>query len=543
MEDELQKRNTDCVYFLASPLTCKKGMDCEYRHSEGARLNPRDCWYWLSGSCLNPACAFRHPPLDGHIEASSEPVTLSHHSSIPVNKTNTPCYFYYNGFCNKGERCSFLHGPDSSAPAWKSLKTASEVNDTRPPENNTIAGTETGPTLIGRQPNSVETATVTAIETQFQPKEDLQKSVFKNAFEQSSSPQISMSEYEEAAAVRSDSLLPAEGFNQSRSLLCTDQSSEEQVDGPIEPEERWESSPGFDVLVDNISENLVYEDEPEYLLALDGEGRELNSQFLGYDFEDPVEYDLMYPEAEILYDHRVYDSFDCLDNEHSSDHVRNIPGCSRERILDPILPRKRKNFPVELAVNGRSGLDLRDRLRKRRVIDGHSVTRFSRRHDSSCLIGRTRERRRRHGMDQQLQGRSASEVRKNIIGMLSENETLSNRGNKQGWVRRSRLPKSRQHYKEKGHSQRQHISSKDSRKPVSRERISTREYTTFTGPKSLAQIKEEKRKAEGNGEGFGKMGYSSNTPSADFQGPKPLSEILKDKRKLGSAMDGDIISS
>ncbi|RVW47489.1 Zinc finger CCCH domain-containing protein 32 [Vitis vinifera] len=61
MEDELQKRNTDCVYFLASPLTCKKGMDCEYRHSEGARLNPRDCWYWLSGSCLNPACAFRHP--------------------------------------------------------------------------------------------------------------------------------------------------------------------------------------------------------------------------------------------------------------------------------------------------------------------------------------------------------------------------------------------------------------------------------------------------------------------------------------------------
>ncbi|KAJ0439635.1 hypothetical protein HanHA300_Chr16g0627521 [Helianthus annuus] len=24
-EDELLKRNTDCVYFLASPLTCKNG--------------------------------------------------------------------------------------------------------------------------------------------------------------------------------------------------------------------------------------------------------------------------------------------------------------------------------------------------------------------------------------------------------------------------------------------------------------------------------------------------------------------------------------
>ncbi|CAK9147139.1 unnamed protein product, partial [Ilex paraguariensis] len=61
MEEELKKRNTDCVYFLASPLTCKKGAACEYRHSEIARLNPRDCWYWLSGSCLNPTCAFRHP--------------------------------------------------------------------------------------------------------------------------------------------------------------------------------------------------------------------------------------------------------------------------------------------------------------------------------------------------------------------------------------------------------------------------------------------------------------------------------------------------
>lgn len=86
------------------------------------------------------------------------------------------------GFAIKAKDGSFLHGPDSSVPAWKSLKTASKVNDTHPPENNTLAGTETGPKLIGRQPNSVESATVTTIEIQFQPREDLQKSVFKNAF-------------------------------------------------------------------------------------------------------------------------------------------------------------------------------------------------------------------------------------------------------------------------------------------------------------------------------------------------------------------------
>lgn len=42
-------------------LSVFQGMDCEYRHSEVARLNPRECWYWLAGNCLDPACCFRHP--------------------------------------------------------------------------------------------------------------------------------------------------------------------------------------------------------------------------------------------------------------------------------------------------------------------------------------------------------------------------------------------------------------------------------------------------------------------------------------------------
>lgn len=46
-----------CIFFLDS----LQGSECEYRHSETARFNPRDCWYWLNGNCLNPACSFRHP--------------------------------------------------------------------------------------------------------------------------------------------------------------------------------------------------------------------------------------------------------------------------------------------------------------------------------------------------------------------------------------------------------------------------------------------------------------------------------------------------
>lgn len=42
-------------------LDSLQGSGCEFRHSENARFNPRDCWYWLNGNCLNPICSFRHP--------------------------------------------------------------------------------------------------------------------------------------------------------------------------------------------------------------------------------------------------------------------------------------------------------------------------------------------------------------------------------------------------------------------------------------------------------------------------------------------------
>ncbi|KAK2456125.1 protein EARLY-RESPONSIVE TO DEHYDRATION 7, chloroplastic [Trifolium repens] len=46
---------------LVPKLSNKQQQKCEYRNHEIARLNPRDCWYWLSGNCLNLTCALRHP--------------------------------------------------------------------------------------------------------------------------------------------------------------------------------------------------------------------------------------------------------------------------------------------------------------------------------------------------------------------------------------------------------------------------------------------------------------------------------------------------
>ncbi|KAF8406957.1 hypothetical protein HHK36_006078 [Tetracentron sinense] len=537
MEDETQKRNTDCVYFLASPLTCKKGIECEYRHSETARLNPRDCWYWLDGNCLNPTCAFRHPPLEGRTETSSESATLPHQSSVPVNKTNVPCYFYFNGFCNKGDRCSFLHGPNDVSSAWKPSKTVSTATDVHPLDNKTSAGNDTGPVSIKAPSNPSETA-LKVVAQQLLPKEDLHHSI-ANVMERSTSPQISLPDFQEVA-VKSDSPLPAEDFVERRSLLCPDQSSEEEVNDHMEPEERWESSPGFDVLVDDGSENLGYEDD-EYSLAHDREARGIHNHLLGYDFEDQVGYDPReYPDVGILYEHGVYESYSCSENGDIHNSVQIAPEHLRDRILDPMF-RKRKLLPRELDIDDLNDVDLRDHLRKRRRIDGRQASRNPRRQGPSHLNDRSRELPGRHGMGRMLHGRLASEVGKNMIRSHNENETRSNDADPRGWSRHShpRHSRLRQHDKERKRQARQQIlPSEISSDSASREmRRPTQEFTMFTGPKTLSQIKEEKRKAREHGDDFRNSGRPSRTTSEEFQPPKPLSEILKEKRRLGSSSD------
>ncbi|KAF8117032.1 hypothetical protein N665_0012s0047 [Sinapis alba] len=116
-EDAL-KKNTDCVYFLASPSTCKKGGECEYRHSEYARVNPRDCYYWLSGNCLNPKCGFRHPAFEGSQGgAPAGSVQPSHAATARpgvVAKQPFPCVFFQKGMCAKGDVCSYMHTPSAA---------------------------------------------------------------------------------------------------------------------------------------------------------------------------------------------------------------------------------------------------------------------------------------------------------------------------------------------------------------------------------------------------------------------------------------------
>ncbi|KAK6945070.1 Zinc-finger CCCH domain [Dillenia turbinata] len=529
MEDELQKRFTDCVYFLASPLTCKKGIECEYRHNEMARLNPRDCWYWLSRGCLNPTCAFRHPPLDVHSEASSGFAPLQCQSFMPVNKTDVPCYFYFNGFCNKGDRCSFLHA-DGDTASGKSLKPASTVADAPHVENKPSTRVSMGPLGEEKQSIPCETAQKAVAEIHYQVAEDIRQSAVNNVVEgEIASPVLSTYEHEDAVARKSDSLIPIEGFVPSRSIQCFNESSEE-VDDLIEPEERWESSPGFDVLVDNRSEDLCYDVDREYLQVIDGEERNIEGHLLQYDCE---EYDPSYPDAGVFFENELHEEYSHLDNEHTSEYVREISCHSRDRVSEPVTYRKRKLLRTKAAGNVWSALDLREHLRKRRVVDVCTVSHTSGRRISS-YIHRTRERHPGPGTGRRFPWRLASVVEKNNSWLQGELETMSNVSHRQGLSKHPHLNRSasRKHSeaKEKRQPKKHFLSSAPSRKHASRESRYNQEGNSFAGPKTLEQIREEKRKAKENRDCL-KVGRAGGSGAVSFEGPKPLSEILKGKKR------------
>ena len=139
-------------------------------------------------------------------------------------------------------------------------------------------------------------------------------------------------------------------------------------------------------------------------------------------------------------------------------------------------------------------------------------------------------------MDRKLRGRLASKVGKHSIESMGDQGCFHNGTNQRGWLKHLEPNRSiRRPNREKRLPRRKSVSSEVSRNLISRERKSTEAANAFTGPKTLAQIREENRKIEENG---GKIRHSSRTASAGFRGPKPLSEILKDKGRLDTVRDG-----
>ncbi|KAK9670049.1 hypothetical protein RND81_13G173300 [Saponaria officinalis] len=361
-EYDSSKRNTDCIYFLASPLTCKKGSECEYRHCESARTNPRDCYYWLNGNCMNPKCAFRHPPLDvlappqaGNSVGPSPPVPPS--GTPAPSKQAVPCVFFQQGFCLKGDRCPFLHGPFPSAShkIWPNPATTAATE--APAFKKSFGGPQKyTQTRMGFQslPKVVEA-----------PRQPQAHAVPKVVAAQLVAGDPAGKRYQAPGVIKeipkSQEIKPSridDGSLRSNAARFENQNHRNRRD--VKDSLR-ETSPGFDVLVDDkLRKDEYYHDEDQYVTTRGREGRRIDEFNIGHrdHYNSATGVDL-----DNYRNKHGYNSCDILQD----DYARVQRGASSER---PTPRDRRGPYKSESPDYTQNASDLRHRLSKQRRGNG-----------------------------------------------------------------------------------------------------------------------------------------------------------------------------
>ncbi|CAO2036981.1 unnamed protein product [Urochloa humidicola] len=544
-EEEALRRSTDCVYFLASPLTCKKGNECDFRHSEGARMNPRDCWYWLNGSCLNPKCSFRHPPIDGLFGAPTPgvPPVSSHYGAYNSGKQMVPCYYFQKGNCLKGDRCPFYHGPQaagnnpteqlakvSSLPS--ELPQAKKNEESAAPNNSTLQGsriiddktmvhaaksgvgaipTELASSAVKSRPNSEQAPNNTlAAKKSFRTEEDHPMS------------------YENQLPFEDDSV---QEWNQSFQMPPTDdlpQNSREADDF------LGESSPGFDVLVDNDADGAAYlHDEEDF-------GRDMfpveDYEYAPADFDirahhDSEQFNGMGENGQIG---QLYDGYE-----------RKRRRSPSERVMDRPFHSDRRFHHRGLDHDGIDGSDLRHQLRRRRI-NGPSTAISPERANGGRHWRDERHRERAHGGHHMHGDRRQGPRGSTLSSRLQARIKLPGRSPDRVDTRfederdrrrlRERFSPSRHadfhggRHREPGqHQERSHRRSS--------ELVSSARHADGLSFRRDAMDSARFAARRSLGETRKTNGIVEPEASLDFEGPKPLSVILQRKREAAGGND------
>lgn len=485
-EDEFLKRNTDCVYFLASPLTCKKGSECEYRHSDIARVNPRDCWYWLNGNCLNPKCAFRHPPLDGLLGTdvstpmAPPPVPTPHPAPYGAPKQGVACIFFQKGFCLKGHLCPFSHGPPNSV-------------------NNKLG-----------QPGSANPVTeppkVSIPDQKFTPPETAQKPVEFNR------KQPPLPARNGGGGSKRDRVVlppvmderPPVNPNPSVNHGYHVSENERVMNGKDADEYSREPSPGFDVLVDNEVEDSEYYQEKDEFTRSRGQDYYVDREHRDFDHYNEREGQFAWDDrressgrmlvGSAHLERRPYsrsDSPDHLDLRHRISKQRRNSENARENHVDHVdrRPRRESHHHHHQSRRPEQGGALSSRLRGRIKIPGRSMSPTNERVEREIDMGRRQQQSR------YSPGRPLSLNQSRVRDRLKDNNGDNN-------------------------------------------------DVKFAGPKRLSELRSGRiAPSEGleDGEISGKRKYPKMEDELSFEGPKPLSEILKRKRGNDNRISSVII--
>ncbi|URE21848.1 Leucine rich repeat N-terminal domain [Musa troglodytarum] len=584
-EEEAMKRNTDCVYFLASPLTCKKGSDCEYRHSEGARINPRDCWYWLNGNCLNPKCSFRHPPLDslfakpmptsGSVPPpQTAPLTRApsaHSLSNNINKQSVPCHYFQWGQCLKGERCPYMHGPQASVALVSQQSAKASKLLPEPPQtskkdrlqnatmqqNVTELNLDKPKTIVNMQIEmpSATTKLVTKAENA------------ANA-ELSENKRLSFCPLDdEPPAAPQNVITTSSGHTLSNPWSHQIQATNEQPENGRDTDEfSREYSPGFDVLVeDDIKDPDYFHNEDDFRMA---------SAHGGQNLEPEDDYDYHHSDYELITktgrdrsnDRGKYDNYEQTCGRHGWE-----PKTS-ERFLDKPPSHGRVMLDREAKLDEMDGSDLRHRLLKQRRPNGSRSTdsrdghgEHSRRNEDNVQEKdyghHFRDRRQfppKNSLSTRLQGRIAF-PRRSLTDRASNLLLEKERGRGlQGRLSPVRRINSQVRHPERIRQQPTEEFGIDSRSIRNRPcRRGDANSLDFAGPKSLAELKGAKINDSSQEQSIisssvntklikakpGKVeGLQESDNSPALEDPMQLRSILKRKREMTYA-DNEISTS
>ncbi|KAL1556473.1 zinc finger CCCH domain-containing protein 17-like [Salvia divinorum] len=540
-EEELLKRNTDCVYFLASPLTCKKGSECEYRHSDVARMNPRDCWYWLHGNCLNPKCAFRHPPLEGLL-GTQGPTTTGPSAPVPqavtgpashgqnaFTKPATACVFFQKGHCLKGDWCPFLHVPNASnikAVPVPATGSSVEYANISKPSSGVEKPLQQKVTPINVAKSLNDTGRVKPLAAVESTAPRYESAVSRKAPQTSGSNVFSG--YRTATPVSNGH--PCSWSNRAQQSHLLDE-PESMYKKDAEEVSR-EPSPGFDVLVDDEGrDSEFYPGEDRYGMSREHEpGSE-------YEINRSADYSLIAAIDDDIYQGRHgYDSLEHRKGQYAWEQHR----ASSERISGGSY-HERRSYGRQENHGQVDEHDLRHRLAKHKKPNGlRSV--ISHEHVRDMHL-RERSYWGSHREEQQNTSRENSHGSR-LRGRIRLPERSSSPNNRDMIRTTDRISSQPGRIRDSIKGRPEEASNggtKNYRGPDSRRDFVGDNNSDFAKPKSLAELKNQRnadssRQGETDQQSLGKRKnvidwHQHSENDCSFEGPKPLQEILKRKKR------------
>lgn len=492
-----------------------------------------------------------------------------------ANKQSVPCFYFQKGLCLKGDRCPFMHGsqPIVSPAPQQTSKVSASVNEPRPTFKKATGVLE----KCSSQPKMPQINIMQSVEVSPIANHIIKGEIPPNneiAAKKTMSPTPLFDELPRSK----QSNVPLTGGNAaSRPRGHQVQLLEEHLQNGREAGEFLrESSPGFDVLVDDEHENADYfHHEDVYGRATGNGGRHLNAMN-EFDYDHASEHECLAkfdrePYNE-LHDNELYGR---AHDQYGWEHHKAVS----ERILErpSMIERRRlrEDSPDEI---DRS--DLRHRLLKqRKIYVSRSASSPNRLIEISRRDNRYGEEQRYRGHPQKdqryLPPENSNSMGNRLLGriMLSGrsspdqvNDMRSDREMDRGrnWGRSS--PSGPMSYHQGRHHDRIRRTHENftpevrtfKGQPIKRDEI---DPVNFAGPKSLAELKgakvsdsSEERSTKNNSAAASKnqpvgepktmkSGKVMGQPEASlsFEGPKPLSEILKRKRE-GASGNGTVYS-